>query len=57
VGVRTLYVVGGAAQIVLGAGAFLVPVIMHIEDNRPTEGAAGERASETVAVPVGVEIA
>ena len=32
VGVRTLYLVAGVAQIVLGAGAFFVPAIMHIED-------------------------
>lgn len=57
VGVRTLYIVGGAAQVVLGAGAFLVPVIMHIEDNHRTETAAGENAAKTDAVPVGVEIA
>jgi DHA3 family macrolide efflux protein-like MFS transporter len=33
VGVRTLYVVGGVTQILLGAGGFLVPAIMHLEDN------------------------
>lgn len=53
VGVRTLYVVGGVAQVMLGAGAFLVPVIMHIEDNRHTESSIGEKAVG----PVGVEIA
>jgi DHA3 family macrolide efflux protein-like MFS transporter len=55
VGVRTLYVVGGAAQIVLGAGAFLVPVIMHVEDNHRVHVSA-EKAPETLAVPVGLEI-
>ncbi len=56
VGVRTLYIVGGAVQVVLGAGAFLVPVIMHIEDNHRAVAPAGEKASETVAVPVGAEV-
>jgi DHA3 family macrolide efflux protein-like MFS transporter len=33
VGVRTLYVVGGVVPILLGAGGFFVPAIMHMEDN------------------------
>ncbi len=50
VGVRTLYIVGGAAQVVLGAGAFFVPAIMHIEDNRRSEGSVGERTLETATI-------
>ena len=32
-GVRFLYVIAGIVTMLLGAGAFLVPAIMHIEDN------------------------
>lgn len=32
-GIRTLYVVGGVAQILMGLIGFLVPSIMHIEEN------------------------
>lgn len=41
VGVRAWYLVGGTACILMGAGAFFVPAIVHIEDNhRRTTGAA-----------------
>jgi MFS transporter, DHA3 family, macrolide efflux protein len=33
-GVRTWYLIGGAACIVMAAIAFLIPVIMNIEENR-----------------------
>ena len=56
VGVRTLYVVGGAITILLGAGAFFVPVIMHIEDNHRTSPVS-EQILETAPVPVGVDTA
>lgn len=52
VGVRTLYVVGGAITILLGAGAFFVPVILHIEDNHRH---IGTKVPETAPMPVGVE--
>ncbi len=32
-GIRTLYVVGGVAQMLMGLTGFLVPAIMHVEDN------------------------
>jgi DHA3 family macrolide efflux protein-like MFS transporter len=32
-GIRTLYVVGGVSQMLMGLTGFLVPVIMHLEDN------------------------
>jgi DHA3 family macrolide efflux protein-like MFS transporter len=37
-GVQVWYVVGGVACVLMGAGAFFVPAIMHLEDKdrRPT---------------------
>jgi DHA3 family macrolide efflux protein-like MFS transporter len=43
VGVRTLYLVAGVAQIVLGAGAFFVPAIMHVEDTHRAQAPAEAR--------------
>jgi DHA3 family macrolide efflux protein-like MFS transporter len=56
VGVRTLYVVGGISQIVLGIGGFFVPAIMHLEDNNGNGHAAvKDELPLTAAVPVPVE--
>ena len=33
-GVRVPYLVGGVAQVLVGTGAFFVPVLMHLEDSR-----------------------
>jgi DHA3 family macrolide efflux protein-like MFS transporter len=44
-GVRTLYVIGGVSQILLGIGGFFVPAIMHLEDNHKAP------AIETVPLP------
>jgi len=43
VGVRTLYLVAGVAQTVLGAGAFFVPAIMHVEDTQRAQAPAEAR--------------
>jgi DHA3 family macrolide efflux protein-like MFS transporter len=45
VGVRTLYLVGGAVQIMLGVGGFFVPAIMRLEDNN-RNGHVGVEAEE-----------
>lgn len=56
VGVRTLYVVGGISQILLGIGGFFVPAIMHLEDNnRNGHPIAKEEQPLAAAVPVPVE--
>jgi DHA3 family macrolide efflux protein-like MFS transporter len=39
VGVRPWFVVGGAIFSLIGLGSFFVPVIVHIEDDRPGEAA------------------
>jgi DHA3 family macrolide efflux protein-like MFS transporter len=56
VGVRTLYVVGGVSQILLGIGGFFVPAIMYLEDNNGNGHTvvAGEMPAAAV-VPVPVE--
>jgi len=55
VGVRPWYVVGGAVAVIMGLGAFFVPVIVNVEQNR--NGAANVKAETRVpvAVPVSVE--
>jgi len=55
VGVRPWYVVGGAVAVIMGLGAFFVPVIVNVEQNR--NGAASVKAETRVpvAVPVSVE--
>ncbi|MCP4541170.1 MAG: MFS transporter [Chloroflexi bacterium] len=51
VGVRTLYVVGGIAQILLGIGGFFVPVIMQLEENHNGHVTADEvTVTNTVSV-------
>jgi DHA3 family macrolide efflux protein-like MFS transporter len=50
VGVRTLYVVGGVAQILLGAGGFLVPAIMHLEDNHRAPAVEETLVADAVSV-------
>jgi DHA3 family macrolide efflux protein-like MFS transporter len=51
-GVRTLYVIGGVSQVLLGIGGFFVPAIMHLEDNHKAH------AIETVPLPsVAAEVA
>jgi DHA3 family macrolide efflux protein-like MFS transporter len=55
VGVRTLYVVAGMAQILLGIGGFFIPVIMHLEDNGHTIAKEESPAAATVLVPVEAE--
>ena len=51
-GICTLYVMGGVAQILLGVGAFFVPVIMHLEDNHRTHGVVTRGAPVAVRVSV-----
>jgi len=55
VGVRPWYVVGGAVAVIMGLGAFFVPVIVNVEQNR--NGSTGAKAEPHVpaAVPVSVE--
>jgi DHA3 family macrolide efflux protein-like MFS transporter len=56
VGVRTLYVMGGVISILLGAGGFFVPAIVHLEDNNRNGHTAAQ--GETLAsapVPVRVD--
>ncbi len=47
VGVRTLYVMGGAVAILLGAGGFFVPAIVHLEDG----SRSGHTAAQGVTMP------
>jgi DHA3 family macrolide efflux protein-like MFS transporter len=49
VGVRTLYVVGGISQILLGVGCFFVPAIMHLEDNNRNGHTIAKGESPTAA--------
>jgi MFS transporter, DHA3 family, macrolide efflux protein len=45
IGVRVWFILGGTTLALLGAGAFLIPAIVHLEEGRPgvtaLEGAAG----------------
>jgi MFS family permease len=55
VGVRALYVVGGVVPILLGAGGFFVPAIMHMEDNNrngQTNVEVEKEAALAASVPV-----
>jgi DHA3 family macrolide efflux protein-like MFS transporter len=57
-GVRTLYVVGGVAQILLGIGGFFVPEILYLEDNNRnghTVVSEGAPVAATVSVHVEAE--
>jgi len=57
VGVRTLYVVGGVAQILLGVSGFLVPAIMHLEaNNHNGHAVVAEETLMAATVPVPVEV-
>ncbi len=57
VGVRTLYVVAGVAQTLLGIGSFFVPAIMHLEDNnRNGHTIVKEESPMAAAVLVPVEV-
>jgi DHA3 family macrolide efflux protein-like MFS transporter len=47
-GIRTLYVAGGMAQILLGVGGFFVPAIMHIEDQHKASRALETEAQVTL---------
>ena len=47
IGVRPLFVMGGLGQVLLGAGAFLVPTIMQIEENHQAAQAEEEVVLET----------
>jgi DHA3 family macrolide efflux protein-like MFS transporter len=44
-GIRTLYVVGGIAQALTGLVGFLVPAIMHMEDNHRDQASRQTKAS------------
>jgi MFS family permease len=56
VGVRTLYVMGGVVAILLGAGGFFVPAIVHLEDNnRNGHTAAPGETLASAPVPVRVD--
>jgi DHA3 family macrolide efflux protein-like MFS transporter len=54
VGVRTLYVVGGVAQILLGIGGFFVPAIMHLEHNNHNGRTTAEVVERETPVPIPV---
>ena len=53
VGVRALYVVAGAALILLGIGGFFMPAIMQLGESHNGH-TAGDEATATDAVPVSV---
>jgi DHA3 family macrolide efflux protein-like MFS transporter len=48
-GIRTLYVVGGVAQMLMGLTGFLVPAIMHVEDNHRRQVASRTEAPSAAA--------
>ncbi len=56
VGVRPLYVGSGILYILVGAGAFLVPALVHIEDEQGPHAPAGAKAQGVAAVPAGAEL-
>jgi hypothetical protein len=51
--VRALYVIGGVAQILIGAGGFFIPAIMQLEENNNGHAATTE-ATVADAVPANV---
>ncbi len=51
-GVRSWFVVGGAACALMGISALFVPAIMHLEDNRAGQSPAEDMEAALVAVPV-----
>jgi DHA3 family macrolide efflux protein-like MFS transporter len=53
IGVRALYVIGGVAQILIGAGGFFIPAIMQLEENNNGHAATTE-ATVADAVPANV---
>lgn len=55
IGVRTMYIVAGIAQVVIGAGGFLVPVIMHLEDNHRLDTVDTVAVAAAMPVPAGAE--
>jgi DHA3 family macrolide efflux protein-like MFS transporter len=54
-GVRTLYLIGGVSQIVIGLGGFLVPAIMHLEDNHRQPADVKEQAPTPVPAQASAE--
>ena len=55
VGVRTLYVLAGAASILMGVGGFFMPAIMHLEDNNGN-GHTVVKGETLAAAPVPVPV-
>jgi len=55
VGVRPWYVVGGAVAVIMGLGAFFVPVIVNVEQNRNGSGSVKAETRVAAAVPVSIE--
>jgi len=56
VGVRPLYVGSGILYILVGAGAFLVPVLVHIEGEQGVHAPAEGKAPGVAALPAGAEL-
>ncbi len=54
-GVQVWFLIGGAASVLLGIGAFFIPALMQIEEqvrpNGAAEGAPGDTAAPTAALP------
>jgi len=55
VGVRPWYVVGGAVSVIMGLGAFFVPVIVNVEQNRNGSGSVKAETRVAAVTPVNVE--
>jgi len=55
VGVRPWYVVGGAVAVIMGLGAFFVPVIVNVEQNRNGSGSVKTVTRVAAVVPVSIE--
>ncbi|MFQ6101622.1 MAG: MFS transporter [Anaerolineae bacterium] len=55
-GVRIWYLVAGAVCALMGASAFFVPAIVHLEDNHNGRTVAGGKKPGPVATPVRVEV-
>ena len=53
IGVRALYVIGGVAQILIGAGGFFIPAIMQLENNNGHAAVSEATVSDAVPVKAG----
>ena len=54
VGVRTWFVTGGIASVMMGIAGFLTPSIVHLEDNHKTQAAVEETTSPPIEAQAGV---